>query len=109
MPISEKKHIEKLLDKAKLECKEKKKSQTKKSEDDKLRNRIREEEITITCKTDMDDLKEKDLALSFILQGYSYSLPLELLFIPTSNKDEMEMLIKYIDDENAIWTFGYPL
>ena len=108
VPISEKKHIEKLLDKAKLECKEKKKSQTKKSEDDKLRNRIREEEITITCKTDMDDLKEKDLALSFILQGYSYSLPLELLFIPTSNKDEMEMLIKYIDDENAIWTFGYP-
>ena len=108
VPISEKEHIEKLLDKANLECKEIKKDKTKKSEDDKLRNRIREEEITITCKTDMDELKEKDLALSFVLQGNSYSLPLELLFVQGSNKNEMEMLIKYIDDEDAIWTFGYP-
>ena len=53
-------------------------------------------------------MKEKDLALSFLIQGYSYSLPLDLLFTPTSNKDEMEMLIKYIDDDAAIWTFGYP-
>ena len=108
VPISEKEHIQKLLDKAKLECKERKKSEKKKSGDDKLRNRIREEEITITCKTDIDELKEKDLALSFLIQGYSYSLPLDLLFTPTSNKDEMEMLIKYIDDDAAIWTFGYP-
>ena len=108
VPISEKEHIQKLLDKAKLECKERKKSEKKKSGDDKLRNRIREEEITITCKTDIDGLKEKDLALSFLIQGYSYSLPLDLLFTPTSNKDEMEMLIKYIDDDAAIWTFGYP-
>ena len=96
-----------LLDKAELECKEKKKSQTKK-ENDNLRNRIREEEVTITCKATMDEIKEKDLALSFVLQGYSYSLPLELLFVKGSITNEVEMLIKYIDDENAIWTFGYP-
>ena len=108
VPISEKQHIQHLLDKAGLKCKERKKSQSKKSQNDKLRNRIREEEVTITCKTDMDELKEKDLALSFILQGFSYSLPLELLFVETSNKDEMEMLIKYIDHDDAIWTFGYP-
>ena len=107
VPISEKQHIEKLLDKAELECKEKKKSQTKK-ENDNLRNRIREEEVTITCKATMDEIKEKDLALSFVLQGYSYSLPLELLFVKGSITNEVEMLIKYIDDENAIWTFGYP-
>ena len=106
VPISEKEHIQKLLDEAKLECKERKKGETNK--EDSLRNRIREEEITITCKTNLDELKEKDLALSFILQGYSYSLPLELLFIETANKNEMEMLIKYIDDEKAIWIFGYP-
>ena len=107
VPISEKEHIQKLLDKAKLKCKERKNNQPK-NEEGSLRNRIREKEITITCQTDMDDLKEKDLALSFILQGYSYSLPLELLFKETSNQNEMEMLIKYIDDEAAIWTFGYP-
>ena len=56
----------------------------------------------------MDEIKEKDLALSFVLQGYSYSLPLELLFTKGSNNNEVEMLIKYIDDEEAIWTFGYP-
>ena len=54
-----------------MKCKEKKKSETNK--EDKLRNRIRDKEITITCKTSLDELKEKNLALSFILQGYSYS------------------------------------
>ena len=106
VPISEKEHIQKLLDKAELKCKEKKKGETNK--ENSLRNRIREEEITITCETNVDELKEKDLALSFVLQGYSYSLPLENLFVETANKNEMEMLIKYIDDDNAIWTFGYP-
>ncbi len=108
VPISEKEHIEKLLNKAKLECKERKKSQRKKPSNDKLRNRIREEEITVTCKADMDEIKEKDLVLSFVLQGYTYSLPLELLFTKGSNKNEVEMLIKYIDADDAIWTFGYP-
>ena len=57
----------------------------------------------------MDELKSKNLALSFALQGYAYSLPLELLFEKSkTKKNEMEMLIKYIDHENAIWTFGYP-
>ena len=109
VPISEKEHIEKLLDKAKLECKERKKSKSKNEGDDKLRNRIREEEVSIICKTNMDELKEKNLALSFALQNYSYSLPLELLFEQSkTNDNEMEMLIKYIDHDDAIWTFGYP-
>ncbi len=107
VPIVEKPHIEKLLQKAELECKEKKKSQTK-SGNASLRNRIREEEITITCKATMDEIKEKDLAFSFVLQKYSYSLPLESLFVKGSNSGEVDMLIKYIDDDNAIWTLGYP-
>ena len=56
----------------------------------------------------MKEIEEKDLALSFILQGYVYSLPLELLFKEGANKDEVEMLVKYVDDEEAIWIFGYP-
>ena len=109
VPISEKEHIENLLDRAGLECKERKKSKSKVEGDDNLRNRIREEEVTIICKTNIDELKEKNLALSFALQGYAYSLPLELLFEKSKTKeDEMEMLIKYIDHDNAIWTFGYP-
>ena len=108
VPISEKENIDKLLDKAELDCKERKKREATKSSDDTLRNRIREEEITITCKASMKEIKEKDLVLSFVLQGSAYSLPFESLFVEGSDKNEVEMLVKYIDDEDAIWTFGYP-
>ena len=108
VPISEKEHIEALLEKATLKCKERKIDSEHKDEKDSLRKRIREEEITIVCETDMDDLIHKDLALSFVLQGYSYSIPLEKLFTKGKNENEMEMLIRYIDDDDAIWTFGYP-
>ena len=50
----------------------------------------------------------KSTALSFILQGYVYSLPLDLLFRNYPEEGKMEMLIRYIDDDDAIWTFGYP-
>ena len=73
-----------------------------------FRHRIREEEITIICKTTKEELKNKNLALSFVLQDFAYSLPLENLFEEGNEEDEMIMLIKYIDDESAIWTFGYP-
>ena len=106
VPISEKKIIEKLLQKAQLQCETSK--QKEKIKDVSLRNRIREEEITITCKTNVNELIEKDIALSFVLQGFVYSLPLDLLFTYGKKSGEMEMLIKYIDDESAIWTFGYP-
>ena len=108
VPISEKEHIKKLLETAQLDCKEERKEQTSKVNDPSLRNRIKEKEISIFCKTSMDELQKKNLALSFVLQGYSYSLPLYLLFTQSKNSNEMEMLIKYIDDEAAIWTFGYP-
>lgn len=108
VPISEKENIEKLLGKAKLECTETKRNEAKSHSKDKLRNRIREEEITISCETNMAELKKKKLALSFLLQGHSYSLPLENLFTDGVKDGEMDMLIKYIDDEDAIWTFGYP-
>ena len=50
----------------------------------------------------------KSTALSFVLQGYVYSLPLDLLFRNYYEEGKMEMLIRYIDDDDAIWTFGYP-
>ena len=50
----------------------------------------------------------KKLALSFVLQGHSYSIPLENLFEDGAKDGEMDMLIKIIDDEEAIWTLGYP-
>ena len=56
----------------------------------------------------MEELKKKNLAISFVLQGYSYSLPLEKLFEDGAKNGEMDFLIKFIDDEDAIWTFGYP-
>ena len=108
VPISEKSSIEKLLGKAKLQCKESKRNEPKSSPKDSLRNRIREEEITISCETNMEELKNKNLAFSFVLQGHSYSLPLENLFEDGAQDGEMDMLIKYIDDEDAIWTLGYP-
>ena len=76
--------------------------------DESLRNRIREEEITINCRTTYDELLEKELALSFVLQGYVYILPLDLLFAPGVKTGEIEMVVKIIDDNDAIWNFGYP-
>ena len=108
VPIAEKDKIEHLLEKANLECTTSKKSESDKINDPSLRNRIREEEITITCKTNLEELRRKELALSFVLQGYVYSLPLDLLFAQGIKGGEMEMLVKYIDDSAAIWTFGYP-
>ena len=108
VPISEKEGIEKLLGKAKLQCTESKRNSARSSNKDKLRNRIREEEITISCETNMEELKNKKLALSFVLQGHSYSIPLENLFEDGAKDGEMDMLIKIIDDEEAIWTLGFP-
>ena len=108
VPMSEKEGIEKLLGKAKLQCTEQKRNSARSNNKDKLRNRIREEEITISCETNKEELKNKNLALSFVLQGNSYSLPLEQLFEDGTKDGEMDMLIKIIDEDDAIWTFGYP-
>ena len=108
VPMSEKEGIEKLLGKAKLQCTEQKRNSARSNNKDKLRNRIREEEITISCETNKEELKNKNLALSFVLQGNSYSLPLEQLFEDGTKEGEMDMLIKIIDEDDAIWTFGYP-
>ena len=107
VPISEKEVIENILSKANLECKSSKKTNNMKLSND-LRHRIREEEMTITCKTTKEELKNKNMAISFLLQDFAYSLPLENLFVESEKKGRMDMLIKYIDDENAIWTLGYP-
>ena len=48
------------------------------------------------------------MAISFLLQDFAYSIPLENLFVKAEKEGRMEMLIKYIDDESAIWTLGYP-
>ena len=106
-PISEKENIQKMLNKANLFCRESKKSNNMELSND-FRHRMREEEITIICKTTEKELKEKNMAISFIIQDFSYSLPLESLFEKGGKENEMNFLIKYIDDEKAIWTFGYP-
>ena len=38
----------------------------------------------------MEEIKNKNLALSFVLQGFSYSLPLENLFEPGAKDGEMD-------------------
>ena len=112
VPISEKEVIEKLIKKANLKCETRENIQMEKIHKDlklkKLKNRIREEEISILCETNIEELRMKSMALSFVLQGYVYSLPLDLLFINSYEKGKMEMLIRYIDDDDAIWTLGYP-
>ena len=112
VPISEKEIIEQFLQKANLQCEEKGKNDEIKSNEElkqkKLKSRIREEEISIICDTNIEELRMKSMALSFVLQGYVYSLPLDLLFRNYPEEGKMEMLIRYIDDDDAIWTFGYP-
>ena len=63
VPMSEKEGIEKLLGKAKLQCTEQKRNSARSNNKDKLRNRIREEEITISCETNKEELKNKNLAI----------------------------------------------
>ena len=70
--------------------------------------KINDEEISIKCKTTPDDLSQKGLSLSFILQGNVYSIPLDTLFSFSNEIGKMEMKVKLIDDDDAIWTFGYP-
>lgn len=112
VPISEKEVIEKLLQKAHLQCEERGKDEIEKIAEQlklkKLKKRIREEEISIVCETNIEELRMKGISLSFILQGYVYSLPLDLLFVNSHENGKMEMVIRYIDDDDAIWTFGYP-
>ena len=112
VPVSEKEIIKKFLQKANLQCEEKERDDVEKSSEEfkqkKLKSRIREEEISIICETNIEELRMKSTALSFVLQGYVYSLPLDLLFRNYYEEGKMEMLIRYIDDDDAIWTFGYP-
>jgi hypothetical protein len=113
VPVSDRKIIEELLEKANLVCEtdediEKKYQELSKGKKDELINKYNDEEINIKCKTTKEELKQKELCLSFILQGNVYSIPLETLFSSTEEKDKMEMKIKYIDDDDAIWTFGFP-
>lgn len=116
VPISDRLIIEELLEKANLVCQtneaevKKYKEKTKKNKNkEELINKYNNEEISIKCKTNQQELSKKGLCLSFILQGNVYSIPLENLFSPSEkNKKEMEMKVKYIDDGDAIWTFGFP-
>ena len=109
VPISEKDIIEKLIEKAHLKCETREKDDIQKlDKTSKLKNRIREEEISIICETNIEELRMKGIALSFVLQGHAYSIPLELLFSNYPEDGKMEMLIRYIDDDDAIWILGYP-
>ena len=113
VPICDRQIIEELLEKAKLVC-ETNEEEIKnykilsKEKKEKLKNKYNDEEISIKCKTSNEELAKNDFCLSFILQGNVYSIPLESLFSPSLEKNKMEMKIKYIDDDDAIWTFGFP-
>ena len=122
VPIYYRQIIDELLLKANLDCetnendiknykkqlKEEKKKQKEKGTKQKLTYKYNDEEIGITCKTNKYTLSKKGLSLSFVLQGNVYSIPIDYLFSETNEKGKMEMKIKYIDDDDSIWTFGYP-
>ena len=86
----------------KLEYEKKRKANAK--EKDPLKNRIHGEEISIICETSINELLNKAIVLTFLLQGLAYILPLDSLFTQRES-GKMEMLIKYIEDWKAIWTF----
>ena len=113
VPICDRQIIEELLEKAKLVCETneeeiKNYKKLSKEKKEKFINKYNNEEVSIKCKTSKEALSKSGFSLSFILQGNIYSIPLESLFSTSLEKDKMEMKIKYIDDDDAIWTFGFP-
>ena len=113
VPICDRQIIEELLEKAKLVCETneeeiKNYKKLSKEKKEKFINKYNNEEVSIKCKTSREALSKNGFSLSFILQGNVYSIPLESLFSTSLEKDKMEMKIKYIDDDDAIWTFGFP-
>ena len=124
VPIHYRQIIDELLQKANLVCetnekeienyineiKEEKKKQKENKEKNgkKLIYKYNDEEISIICKTTQYQLSKKGISLSFVLQGNVYSIPISKLFSETDEKGKMEMKIKYIDDDDSIWTFGFP-
>ena len=113
VPICDRQIIEELLEKAKLVCETneeeiKNYKKLSKEKKEKFINKYNNEEVSIKCKTSKEALSKSGFSLSFILQGNVYSIPLESLFSTSLEKDKMEMKIKYIDDDDAIWTFGFP-
>lgn len=50
---------------------------------------------------------EPNAILTFVLQGNGYAIKVTDLF-KDINENKMEFLCRYIDDDDAIWTFGYP-
>ena len=114
VPISDRQIIEELLEKANLVCETnedeiKNNKKNLKQNKEILINKYNDEVVTIKCQTSHEELIKKGFCLPFILQGNVYSIPLENLFSPSEkDKNEMEMRIKYIDDDDAIWTFGFP-
>ena len=73
VPISEKETIETILSKANLNCKDSQKSNNLKLSAD-FRHRMREEEITITCKTSLEELKSKNRRNYYNLQNKSWRI-----------------------------------
>ena len=113
VPICDRQIIEELLEKAKLVCETneeeiKNYKKLSKEKKEKFINKYNNEEVSIKCITSKEALSKNGFSLSFILQGNVYSIPLESLFSTSLEKDKMEMKIKYIDDDDAIWTFGFP-
>ena len=112
VPIHYRSLIEELLHKANLNCEtnenEIKAMKEQKKDKKGLKYNYNDEEISIKCKISQNELHKKDLVFSFVLQGKVYSLPLHSLFFSDEVDGKLEMKIKYIDDDDAIWTFGYP-
>ncbi len=119
VPIHYKQIIDELLTKANLICetnekeiketkKKLKKLENEKNNNNKLIDKFNYEEISIVCKTSKRELSKKGLSISFVLQGNVYSIPIDTLFSSLEENGKMEMKVKYIDDDDAIWTFGYP-
>jgi len=106
LPIKEKYLIENALKMANLDC------YTNLEKDEKIKDepsdKHEEDEISIFCNNDLNDVPD-NVNFSFVLDGYGFNLPLNKLFKESSiSNDKIEMLVKYINNKKAIWTFGHP-
>jgi len=67
------------------------------------------DEVSHICSLKQNATLDDVNSISFLLDGYSYTIDAENLFEKVRDEDnKYEFLIKFYDENDDVWSFGYP-